>query len=287
MAEKGWDKGIVVFGMLASEATVKVATALNLLQQQDNFSYKNNVQWVDLSFDTKPFSEKKGKKSMGVNSDMWMTLSGNKGYMPALAVDGQLMLDAYSILAYLWDQFPDQSLSGDEQKQVQDLLSLNSKQTERLLQTLKHWGWAAMQGKKKNYIEFGYGKKDLSWEQDSVKVVDDFFRQLEDKLKEKKESGGLDGFFVGNKMTLADCALINWAQSFKLVIGLNVPKRYPLVWENHELMKKKAPAGSKDFYGTFPMFAKVVGVLNARNRGSGCCCLCGKGFNIENQKYWD
>jgi len=287
MREKGWDKGIVVFGALASESTVKVSTAVELLQQQEGFPYKGNVQWVDLSFDTKPFSEKNGKTSMGVNSDMWLTLSGGKGFMPAIAIDGYMMLDAYVIVQHLWSQFPDQSLIDEEQQEVQTLLDLNSQQTERLLQALKHWGWAAMNGKKKNYLEFGYSKKDLGWEQDSAKVVDDFFRQLENTLKAKKESDGLNGFFVGNKMTLADCAMINWAASFKLVIGLNVPKRYPLVWENHELMKKKAPAGSKDFYGTFPMYAKVVGALNARNRGSGCCCLCGKGFKIENQKYWE
>jgi len=258
------------------------------LLKQDSFPLKGNVQWVDLTFDKKPLSEKNGKKSMGVNSDMWLTLSDSKGFMPAIAIDGKIMMDAYAIVQHLWSQYPDTSLSDEEKQKVEALLELNTQQSERLLQVLKHWGWAAMNGKKKNYLEFGYGKKDLGWEQDSVKVVDDFFRQLEDSLKAKKEkNGSLDGFFVGNKMTLADCALINWAQSFKLVIGLNVPKRYPLVWETHELMKKTAPAGSKDFYGTFPMFGMFIGALNARNRGSCCCCLCGKGFYIENQKYWE
>lgn len=99
-----------------------------------------------------------------------------------------------------------------------------------MLHNLKHWGWVAINGKKNNYLEFGHGKKDLGWAQDSAKVVDDFFRQIEDMLKTKKERGGLDGFSVGNKTTLVDCALINCAQSFKLIIGLNIPKRYPLVW---------------------------------------------------------
>jgi len=40
MREKGWDKGIVVFGPLASESTVKVSTAVELLQQHDGFPDK-------------------------------------------------------------------------------------------------------------------------------------------------------------------------------------------------------------------------------------------------------
>jgi len=40
MREKGWDKGIMVCGPLASESTVKVSTAVELLQQHDGFPDK-------------------------------------------------------------------------------------------------------------------------------------------------------------------------------------------------------------------------------------------------------
>jgi len=38
---------------------------------------------------------------MGVNRDMWLTLSDGKGFMPGIAIDGKLMLDAYAIVQHL------------------------------------------------------------------------------------------------------------------------------------------------------------------------------------------
>ena len=49
-------------------------------------------------------------------------------------------------------------------------------------------------------------------------------------------------------------------------------------------LKKTKPAGTKDFYGVFPIFGNVVAMLSCSARG---CCCCGPAFSIENPKYWD
>lgn len=287
LADNGWDKGLVVFGAAVSESTVKVVTAVHLLKKQDNFPYKE-IKFVDTPFDESDLkTASDGKQSVGVSNKLYINLTEGKGFMPAVAIDGRFMVNAYDIVQYFWNKYPDTSLNTLESQQISDLLQLNTKYSESNFEALKHWGWCAMNGSKPNYQHLGYGKKDLAWEKAAVKKVDEFFCAFEDFLKKRKVAGlEVNGFLVGNKISLADCALLNWAGSFSLVLGMNIQGRYPLVQQNWEQLKAKAPEGSSDHYGTFPIFCMIVGVLNSRNRGTGLCCLLGRGFYMDNPVYW-
>ena len=64
-----------------------------------------------------------------------------------------------------------------------------------------------------------------------------------------------------------------------MLVGLDVPKRYPSVWVNALALKARRPDGTKAFYGIFPVAGKVASLLGAVER-------CNKGFHIEHPKYW-
>ena len=192
-------------------------------------------------------------------------------------------MESGEIVKQLAEQHPDPETSKEEQAEVLKWIDYNNKTADRLLEALKHWGWQAMHGDKKNYAAYGRGKKDMEWERALVDEVNTFFAGVDKHFAGKENKT----FFVGDKLTYADCAMLNWAWSFQLVLKLDVPTRYPDCWANAVAMKKLMPDGSNDFYKKFPMFAMVVGVCNARNRGTGCfSCGCGRGFYIENPMYW-
>mmetsp|Transcript_59242 Transcript_59242/g.152459 ORF Transcript_59242/g.152459 Transcript_59242/m.152459 type:complete len:310 (+) Transcript_59242:97-1026(+) len=287
LAQHGWDKGLVCFGLQSSENVVKITTALNLLMKQDNFPHKT-CRYVELQLNSKAALQtaKDGSQSMGVYSATWQILSSGRQCMPAVAIDGKVMMDSCRMLEELWTNYPDRTLNWAELAEVKRLLEINSKYSERLQQALKHWGWSAMNSTRANYKDFGPGKKDLAWEKETVKTIDAFFGQLEEHLRKRKNDGLFNGYLVGKKLTLADCAFINWPLSFSLVVGLDVAKRYPLTWANSENLKMHSPAGSQEFYDTFPIFGHANGMMNMRNRGTWCFCFCGKGFHIENPVYW-
>mmetsp|Transcript_33746 Transcript_33746/g.100209 ORF Transcript_33746/g.100209 Transcript_33746/m.100209 type:complete len:316 (-) Transcript_33746:317-1264(-) len=285
LAEHGWDKGLVVFGLKASENVVKIVTAVSMLLLQENFPYKT-CRYVELSLNSKAElkTARDGSQTLGIASELWSAISSGRCIMPALAMDGKMMMESGPILEELWAQFPDESLTRAESKEVQRLLEMNTKASERLQHALKHWGWSAVNAK--YAADFGYGKKDLRWEKDTVRHMDAFFLSLEEHLRKKKVDGFLNGFLVSKKLTLADCAFISWPTAFSEVLGLSVERRYPLVWKNSEMLKELRAPGSEDFYDTFPIFCMICGLMNMRNRGTACCFLCGKGFFIENPVYW-
>lgn len=83
---------------------------------------------------------------------------------------------------------------------------------------------------------------------------------------------------MGDKLTMADCAMINWPWSFHLIVQLKIETRYPNVWKHFEALKAKAIDCSDQHYNVFPYFATVVNDLGKDARTDG--------FHIENEKYW-
>jgi len=285
LAEHGWDKGLVVFGLKASENVVKIVTAVSLLTVQDNFPHKS-CRYVELTINSKAElkTAKDGSQTLGISSDLWSTISSGRCVMPGLARDGKVMMESGPILEELWAQYPDRTLTRAEASEVRRLLETNTKATERLQHALKHWGWSAVNARYAK--DFGFGRKDLRWEKDTVKHVDTFFLQLEEHLRKKKVDGFFNGFLVGKKLTLADCAFVSWPMAFSEVLGLDVQSRYPLAWENSEMLKELRAPGSEDFYDTFPIFCMICSLMNMMNRGTWCCFFCSKGFFVENPVYW-
>lgn len=279
LTENGWDKGVVLFGLLMSESTVKVSTALRLLCEQENFPYTaNDIVYVTLNFDDKPLSrDRKGEVSMGVSGPEWMTLSSGKGYMPAICIEGDFQMECNDIVKMFHEKYPDVTLSDDQRSEVRQWLDYNSEQAEKLVEAEKHWGLSALQPTKPNYVNFGEGKKDIEWEKNTIQHVNSFFTKL-DKYFEAKED---KTYFVANKLTLADCALMPPPWSFWICNGLKVAKRYPNVWAHHEALRATKPAGADDFYSKLPFIGHVVSALSLKQRG-----IFQYGHHIENPKYW-
>lgn len=277
MAENGWDKGFVYFGHPATETTVKVVTAVMLVSGQSNFPYKkDDIKHVILNFDDKPIvkDHEKNEVSLGIDSPEWKCVSGERTFMPALAIEGEIFFESGEIVKMLYDKYPDESLTEDEKTQVDEWLQFNIDNTKRMLVALKHFGWCFMQGARPNYVDYGKGNKDEAWEKALIKDVDVFFGKIESHFKDKAEAA----FFVGDKLTMADCAMLNWPWSFHLVVELKMDTRYPSVWKHFEALKAKAIAGSDAHYNVFPYFVGVVSDLSKEARADG--------FHIENEKYW-
>ena len=79
---------------------------------------------------------------------------------------------------------------------------------------------------KAHYQAYGAGKKDMEWERLTVQKVDAFLSRLEEKLAAR---GVVNGYYVGDSLTLADCALFNWPLSLSGIAGLEVAKKFPKV----------------------------------------------------------
>lgn len=185
--------------------------------------------WVELTFDDKPLSESEGKVSMGVRSAEWALLSGGAAEMPALLIDGIMYRESVLIVKMLATACPDESLSREQNAQAMRLIDLAAECEPRLSGALKHWGWSGMHENNpvmnsEHYSTFGMGKRDARWEHDTLQQVDGFFSQLEAALPLRP-----CGYFVAEKLTFADCALINFPLSFVTVVELDVERRYPKV----------------------------------------------------------
>lgn len=255
MKERGWDAGWVLFGAGASEATVKLFTAVSLLGKP----YKH----VDLSFDDVALS---AEDKMGVKSKEWALLSASRSNMPALSIDGQVYFESDGILMKLAED-------ANAPAEVKELIALSSANNGRLLEAAKHWGWSGLHKgmrygmvTESHYSSFGEGLKDSAWEAATCGVVHSFFARLESVLAAKP---AVNGFFVGDSMTLADCALINWYLTFSAIANLDVDGRYPKVAANWAALKATNPAGASYHYEHFPGFGGYVAGAMKEARANG------------------
>lgn len=276
LAEYGWDKGIVAFGFTASEATVKLGVGLPIAGI--------DAKWVTISFDDSKledipegfdpnFVTPGSTQKMGVKSELYHTITGGTSTMPALAIEGEMYLGSDAILKKL-------AVERKAPKAVTDLIDLSIEYNEIAFEAMKHWGWSAMHAyqnyamvNKEHYEAYGLGNKDEAWEKTVTDAIKTFMSKLEETLGAKKE---INGFYVGDSLTLADASLMNWVQSLEGVTGLDVKKHYPNVYANWEKTKENPPAGSLQFIYGFPVFCGYVSQANQQLRE--------EGFDIN--KYW-
>jgi len=276
MKENGWDTGIVAFGNLASESCCTVAIALSIA--------KKDVRWVSMTFDDQApqdmpedydenFKCPNSNQVIGVKDPTYSLICGGVPLMPAVAIDGQMYLESTEIIRMLAD------MTFAPQK-VKDLIDAAIKFNKVFLETVKHWGWAAMHAgnnyamvNKENYTDFGKGNKDEEWERRSTNLVKAFLENLEVELDKKPE---INGYFVGNTLTMADAALFNVVQSLELIAGLKVKDHYPKLYANWEMLKATEPENSKQYLTAFPYFAQMCSQANKEPRANG--------FDINN--YW-
>jgi len=254
IASRGWDKGTVLLCTGASETSVKVLTALSLIGKP--FTY------FELSFDDSPLTETK----IGVKSKDYATLSNGYCSMPAILIEGKLYSQSDQIVKMLAEK------EGASQE-VLDLIDLSIENNGRLLEAAKHWGWSGLHKgmnyaltNADHYTSFGEGNKDEKWEAETGALVDAFFTKLENVLKAK---GSVNGYFVGDELTFADCALLNWHYTFALITNLDIQSRYPLCAENAAVLKAKNPAGASYHYDHFPTFGGYVAGAMAEARARG------------------
>jgi len=154
-----------------------------------------------------------------------------------------------------------------------ELIDLSLKHTDDVFEALKHWGWAGLHSSqdyamvnKKNYIAYGNGKKSEEWEKEKTDSIKTLMSGLEGILASKPD---VNGFFIGDSLTLADAALINWVQSLEGVSGLDVKQFYPKSYQNWELVKANPPEGSLHFIYGFPVFCGYVAAANKDAREAG------------------
>jgi len=277
LTRNGWDKGIVGFGFAASEASCVAAIALVIAGKKD-------VQWVNVSFDDAEFADvpeemddimkyPNSTKIIGVKDPVYKTLCGGSPQVPTIAINGQLYQESTEIVKMLADEI-------DAPMSVKNLIDQAIGFNETMLNTVKHWGWCAMHKaqdyamvNKGHYLDYGEGNKDEQWERVTTNEVKAFFSYLESLLENKTE---INGYFIGQSMTLADAALFNVVQSLELIAGLNVKGYYPKLYENWEILKASNPEGSAAYLNVFPGFAEYVTQANAEGRA--------KGFDINT--YW-
>jgi len=127
MATRGWDKGYVVFGNGASEATVKVLTTVCLLKGTD-------FKHVDISFDDTALGE---EDKLGVKTDTWKLLSAGRSAMPALAIDGVMHTESEMICRKL-------AKESGASAEVLELIDLSLASSERMLNAVKHFAWSGL-----------------------------------------------------------------------------------------------------------------------------------------------
>lgn len=278
MTEHGWDKGYVAFGFTASESSVKLGVGLPIANH-------NDVKWVTVCFDDSELADipegfdpnmmtPGSKQKIGVKSELFELITAGVAHMPALAIDGDMYLESDQILKML-------ALKDDASAEVIDLIDHSILNQAKIFEALKHWGWSGMHQAQdhgmvnaKNYVDYGKGKKSEEWERETTDIIKAFMEKLEETLSAKSE---VNGFFVGDSLTLADASLINWVQSLEGVTGLDVKKYYPKCYANWELTKANPPEGSLHFIYGFPVFCGYVSAANKDARENG--------FDIN--KYWE
>ena len=284
LAENGWDKGLVLFGFLGSETTVRVNTALRLLTSTNEFNdfpYKEeDIVFVELSIDDKPLHEKKGGiKTMGTVSEEWLTLSEGKHYMPAIAIEGKLYTESAEIVKFLHETFPDKRLSKEEHGQVTKWIDMVIQDGDKVQDAERHWGWCHFAPKDKGNLGFGEGNKDLEWEKERIELVDKFCKIQDDHFAKME---GDKMYFVAGKYTLADCAMIGFPLGLIYIARLKVDQRYPNLWAHHLALQATKPKGAEDHYFFFPILGKIISIVGAWRRG-----IFSYAFHIENPKYWE
>jgi len=275
LVSHGWDKGYVAFGFSASESTAKVAISLPIAGVKD-------VTWVTTSFDDSPLEDipedfdpnmmtPGSKQKLGVKSELFSLITGGYSLMPCLAIDGEMFTKSDAIVRMLADDTMDDS--DPNKKKVLELIDLSIKYSDDIFEALKHWGWTGLHSAqdyamvdKKNYIEYGNGNKSEEWEKKKTDAIKSLMDKLEETLAAKPE---VNGFFIGDSLTLADAALINWVQSLEGVTGLDVKKHYPKCYQNWELVKANPPEGSLHFIYGFPVFCGYVLAANKDAREAG------------------
>lgn len=253
LADNRWDKGLVMFGSPASEATVKVMSALVLLNKE----YTS----VEISFNDNPLEDNK----MGVKSKEWELLSAGYCKMPALCIDGVMYVGSVKIVKMLAEQ-------NNVSTEVMNLIDFVDVNDTKLLEAAKHWGWSGLHesngyalANKDHYDSYGLGKKDEVWEKDAANVVKAFLDKLEALLGTKRE---INGFYVGDEFTLADCVLCNWPVSLGGIIGIDMEKRYPKVQANYLKLKEYGQEGMKIHFEQFPGFVGYIqGAMKEKREG--------------------
>merc|ERR1711865_760890 len=165
------DKGYVVFGAGASEATVKVLTTVCLLK---GTAFKH----VDVSFDDAALGE---EDKLGVKTDTWKSLTAGRSNMPAIAIDGVMHMESELICRKL-------AKESGASTEVLELIDLSLASSERMIDAVKHWAWSGLHASmgyaivnKDHYTSFGQGTQTDAWEKESGKVIDTFMKALEAK----------------------------------------------------------------------------------------------------------
>lgn len=287
----GLDKGCVVIGAGVSEKTVKVSTAvLMLTKQSSGFPYtESQVQLVELGFGEKTPPVIEGGKcvKMGSLCQEFMTLTWNRCYMPAMVLDGTVYMEAGKIVEHFSKLYPDKSLSDAERKEVTKWVDFNNENDGYLMDAAIHWGWYGFKraiGHPFGKV-YGPGTRSDEWEMNTFLKVHDFLSQCEHHFQNKKKGGGLNGYYVGNKMTFADCIMINWAQTFGDITGMDVQKHYPVYYENQQILIRLDPPGLKVHVEGFSFYGKVARTFclpqNIQLRMAGTICGASKVHHIE------
>lgn len=256
MADRGWDQGYVVFGHGPSESTVKLLTTVCLVKGTD-------FKHVDVSFDDTVLGE---EDKMGVKSEAFKLLTAGVSKMPALAIDGVMYYESELICRKL-------AVDTGAPSEVIELIDLSIASSERMLNAAKHWAWSGLHKSmdyamvnKEHYSDFGKGLKSEAWEKETGKVIETFLATLEAKLAARPS---INGYFVGDALTIADCVLINWYLTFSSIMGLDVDGRYPKFAENWKALKESAPAGAQWHYEHFPGFGDYCAGANKELREGG------------------
>merc|ERR1711879_143750 len=155
-------------------------------------------------------------------------------------------------------------------KEVMDLIILADDNDAAITQASKHWGWAGLHAStgygmvnKDHYTDYGKGNKDEAWEKDTVKTVKAFLDKLEETLSKKDK---INGYFVGDSLSLADCVFANIPLTLGGITGIDLEKRYPKLHENGQALVKLMPEGMKAHFEHFPGFVEYVKGANKEAR---------------------
>ena len=153
------------------------------------------------------------------------------------------------------------------------LLDLAAELEPVLSGALRHWGWAAYHSldpimSSPHYSTFGIGKRDAKWENETRMAVHRFFSTLERALPDRPT-----GFFVADRLTYADCALLSFAPAFDNIVQLDLERRYPKVYANWAELKRRRVPGAEGYFDFYQTFGGLVAKANEVNRR--------RGFHIE------
>lgn len=193
--------------------------------------------------------------------------------MPGLCIDGVMYVESVRIVKMLADKY---GASPEEM----ELINLVDMYDATILEAAKHWGWCGLHASndwalvnKEHYFSYGIGSRDGAWERDTAQNVRGFLERLEAQLGARQE---INGYYLGNQLTLADCVLVNAPFTLGGVAGVNLEQNYPLVHANHMKLREINPPGMEAHFEQFPTYVGYVQGANAENRA--------QGFDIN--QYW-